>query len=115
MEFIKFKNIYLKTKIRFSIYWKDRYLCLNDNTKTTYFDRHCIYHPAWAARVLAETKPVEHVDISSSLNFVSLISAFIKVRFYDFRPAELHLSNLTTGASDILKLPFLDESINSLS
>jgi hypothetical protein len=115
MDFAKFKKLSLYPATRFSVVWKDSYPCLNDNIKTTSFDRHYIYHPAWAARVLAETKPEEHVDISSTLNFATLISAFITVRFYDFRPAELHLKNLTSGASDILKLPFPDESIKSLS
>jgi hypothetical protein len=51
---------------------------LNDATTGTGFDRHYLYHPAWAARVLARTKPAEHVDISSILHFATLISAFIR-------------------------------------
>ena len=100
---------------RFSVEWRDRYPCIDDNTKTTGFDRHYIYHPAWAARVLADTKPAEHVDISSTLNFASLVSAFVPIRFFDFRPADVRLTNLTSGSADILKLPFPDNSIDSLS
>jgi SAM-dependent methyltransferase len=115
IDFRNFQRQTIKSERKIDVLWKDRYPCLSDNTKTTYFDRHYIYHPAWAARVLAETKPLEHVDISSTLNFASLISAFIHVRFYDFRPADLQLNNLKTGESNIINLPFDDESIISLS
>lgn len=66
-------------------------------------------------RILAITKPVEHVDISSSLYFVSMVSAFIKVKFYDYRPADLQLSNLESEHADLTSLPFNNESIKSLS
>lgn len=100
---------------RLSLYWKDRYPCLYDKTSATGFDRHYVYHTAWAARVLAETKPQEHVDISSSLYFCSIVSAFIPVMFYDYRPADIHLSDLSAEAADLLALPFADRSIKSLS
>ncbi|HEX6625090.1 MAG TPA: DUF268 domain-containing protein [Pyrinomonadaceae bacterium] len=100
---------------RLPLRWGDRHPCLYDNTGGTGFDRHYVYHPAWAARVLARTKPAAHVDISSALSFSSLLSAFIPVRFYDYRPADLKLSNLTSEAADLLALPFEDDSIASLS
>jgi len=102
-------------KNRFQIRLRDQYPCLLDNTAHTGFDKHYIYHPAWAARILAQTMPSYHVDISSTLNFCSLVSAFIPVKFYDYRPAELYLKNLSTGSADILSLPFEDASIVSLS
>jgi SAM-dependent methyltransferase len=95
--------------------WDDRYPCLTDNTGVTQFEPHYTYHPAWAARVLAKTKPIEHIDISSSLSFVSCVSAFISIKFYDYRPAKLNLSNLFSDFADITKLPFADNSIESLS
>jgi len=100
---------------RFSLQWRDRYPCLDERTAVTGFDRHYLYHPAWAARVLALTKPECHVDISSSLHFCSLVSAFVPVRFFDFRPASISLSNLESGQADICALPFADGSIRSLS
>lgn len=108
--------IYNRTdKSRFQIRLRDQYPCLLDNTAYTGFDKHYIYHPAWAARILAQTMPSFHVDISSTLNFCSLVSAFIPVKFYDYRPAELYLNNLSMGSADILSLPFEDASIESLS
>jgi len=100
---------------RFLIEWKDRYPCLNDKTSATGFDRHYVYHTAWAARILAKNPPEEHVDISSSLYFCSLVSAFLKVRYFDYRPADLVLDNLISESADLLSLPFSDESIQSLS
>lgn len=100
---------------RFSIDWKDRYLCLDENSKETAFDRHYIYHPAWAARALAKISPKRHTDISSTLQFCTIVSAFVPVDFYDYRPAALQLSDLNSLEVDLVKLPFPNESINSLS
>ncbi len=115
IQFIKFKTKLKNSNNEFNVKWKDRKPILNDRTKETKFDRHYIYHPAWAARVLAETKPSIHVDISSSLHFCSIISSFINVEFFDYRPAKIELDNLSTKYADILNLPFSDKSIESLS
>lgn len=88
---------------------------INDKTILTDFDLHYIYHPAWAARILARTKPLEHTDISSTLTFSTIISAFIQTKFYDYRPANLFLENLTCTSIDLNSLPFKNNSINSLS
>jgi SAM-dependent methyltransferase len=97
------------------IRWKDRLLCLKERTSSCGFDRHYVYHTAWAARRVAERKPEYHIDISSSLYFCSLVSAFVPVRYYEFRPPELSLDNLTTHQADLFNLPFADDSIESLS
>jgi SAM-dependent methyltransferase len=98
---------------RFSFGWKTPRL--SDNTVNTEFDRHYVYHPAWAARILSQTKPALHIDISSSLYFCTLVSAFIPVKFYDYRPADIELDNLVSEAADLMALPFADASIQSLS
>jgi SAM-dependent methyltransferase len=100
---------------RFCLRWDDRYPCLGDKTQKTGFDRHYVYHPAWASRIIKQTKPEYHVDISSSLHFSSMLSAFIPVRFYDYRPVDLYLAGLECGTVDLISLPFDDGSINSLS
>jgi SAM-dependent methyltransferase len=74
-----------------------------------------VYHPAWAARILSQTKPIEHIDISSLLHFCTLVSAFIAVRFYDYRPADLSLSNLVSEHADLTDLPFESDSVASIS
>ncbi|RZL61899.1 MAG: DUF268 domain-containing protein [Pedobacter sp.] len=88
---------------------------LDDKTINTSFDPHYIYHPAWAARILSKTKPQRHVDISSTLSFSSIVSAFIPVDFYDYRPANVQLDNLYMGKADLMCLPFEDNSVSSLS
>jgi SAM-dependent methyltransferase len=114
-EFSNFKAQNLKTKSRLSVQWNDRYPCLDDKTSTTHFDRHYVFHTAWAARILADIKPEYHVDISSSLYFCSIVSAFVPVKYYDYRPADLHLDNLESGVADLLNLPFPNGSVRSLS
>lgn len=110
-----FRRLSIKAIERFPVLWSNRYPCLHDKTPATGFDRHYVYHPAWAARVLAQTKPGHHLDISSTLHFCSIVSAFIPVEFYDYRPADVQLSNLVSKSADLLALPFEDRSIESLS
>jgi SAM-dependent methyltransferase len=88
---------------------------LSDRASSTPIDRHYTYHPAWAARVLARTRPEKHVDISSIVSFSTIISAFVPVEFYDFRPAPIEIDGLLAGAADLTKLSFADDSIESLS
>jgi SAM-dependent methyltransferase len=114
-EFLTFKRLAAGKTQRFSLSWKDRLPFLNDKTTSTAFDRHYVYHTAWAARVLAETRPASHVDISSFLYFSTMVSAFVPVRFYDYRPADVRLSGLTSEPADLQALPFEDGSVGSLS
>ncbi len=88
---------------------------LHEMANLQYFDRHYVYHPAWAARKVKQIQPEFHVDISSTLHFCSIVSAFIPVKFYDYRPADLRLSNLESLQADLMKLPFPDNSVSSIS
>jgi len=104
-----------QTNKRFTLDKKDVQLYVKDATNQTHFDRHYIYHPAWATRIIVAAKTTLHVDISSTLHFCSMLSAIVPVRFYDYRPAALVLSGLTCDAADLTALPFEDHSIPSLS
>lgn len=114
-DFLEFQKQSVNPPVRFALDWAGRHPCLDDNTEGTGFDWHYVFHTAWAARVVAETKPALHVDISSSLYFCSIVSAFVPVDFYDYRPAELNLSGLVSRRADLMALPFADSSIGSLS
>ncbi|MEM8901126.1 MAG: DUF268 domain-containing protein [Bacteroidota bacterium] len=103
------------TTSRFDLDERNNLYLIHDKTATTPYERHYVYHPAWAARVLARTKPAVHVDISSTIKFATVVSAFIPVDYYDYRPANLHLSDLNSKAADLLDLPFDDNAISSLS
>jgi hypothetical protein len=93
----------------------EKFFIQNEDTSTTAFDRHYIYHTAWASRILKTTHPEKHIDIASSLFFCTIASAFVPIEFYDFRPADVQLTNLKMGKADLLSLPFKDNSIRSLS
>jgi SAM-dependent methyltransferase len=88
---------------------------MDDATPKTGFDEHYVYHTGWAARILRETKPDAHVDVGSSLMFVSIASAIVPIDHYDYRPPDLRLDNVKVGAADLRSLPFADQSIGSLS
>jgi SAM-dependent methyltransferase len=113
-EYCTFKNL-SGVDSRFRQEWKDRYPRIYDKTSATGFDRHYIYHPAWAARIVAQNMPAFHVDISSTLHFCTIVSAFVPVKFYDYRPADIQLPGLDSEAADLLSLPFANDSIISLS
>lgn len=114
-DYIRFKQVLRDRNNRFTMNWRDFSSHIGDKTKTTGFDRHYLYHVAWAARKVKEINPALHVDVASSLYFCSLVSSFIPVKFYDYRPPKLELPNLTIHKGDLLKLPFKDGEIKSLS
>jgi SAM-dependent methyltransferase len=114
-EFLRFRKLSKARGRSHEARWSDRYPCLDDRTGVSGFDAHYIYHTAWATRALSRLRPAEHVDISSSLYFVAIASAYVPIRFYDYRPAALRLSNLSSETADVLQLPFPDGSVNSLS
>lgn len=74
---------------------------LNAATGETNFDAHYICHPAWAARKIKAHQPEKHIDIGAKLDFATLLSAFIPVEFYDYRPASILLSDLSCGRADL--------------
>ena len=88
---------------------------LDDKTSTMGFDAHYVYHTGWAARVLKETSPKEHIDISSSIMFCSIASAFIPITHYDYRKPNLKIQGLECGSEDLCNLSFSDHSVRSIS
>lgn len=112
LNYVFFKQL---ADSRFIIDWSDRYICHEDKTLKTGFDFHYVFHTSWAARTLARINPRKHIDISSSIYFNSIVSAFIPIDFYDYRPAILPLSDLTSKSADLMNLPFKTNSIPSIS
>ncbi len=112
-EYLEFRN--KDTKKRFPVPFLSSMPILFENTPFTRFDAHYVYHTAWAARKVKEIGAASHTDISSSLYFSSIVSAFMPIKFYDFRPAKLNLSGLTSNTADLTRLHFEDDSVQSLS
>ena len=78
-------------------------------------ERAYVYQSAWLARALAASRPARHVDISASVCFAAIASAFLPVDFYEFDPLGLSVPNLRTGILDFDPLPFRDGSLASIS
>ena len=114
-EFGQFAKLHRAQRPELPLSWRERWPRLNDRTEHLPFDAHYIYHTAWAARVLAATRPSRHVDISSLAYFSTLCSAFVPIEFYDYRPAGIVLPNLSCGAADLSGLHFSDQSLASVS
>lgn len=114
-DFFYFKGQNKSSPREFKMSWNDIYPCLNDDTLKSTFDAHYVYHVSWATRVLRKINPIKHIDISSSIYFSSIVSAFYPIEFFDYRPIELSLSNYTSKFADLLDLPFDSASITSLS
>lgn len=114
-EFSEFRRLSENRPERFPIQWKARVPCLDDWTTVTPFDPHYTYHPAWAARIIAETRPAKHVDIGSTLHFSTIVSAIVPVEFYDYRPAKISLDNLVCKRGNLTELEFGDHTVMSLS
>jgi len=110
-----FRQLKEVDKNRFILQWEERRIIKGENTPNTNFDAHYLYHPAWAARVIRNINPEIHYDISSTIKFSTMLSAFIPVKFYDYRPAEIRLSNFESGFADLINLPFESNSIHSIS
>lgn len=111
---------YKKQNKRFKIPFMEIWPITCDKTEYTNFDGHYTYHPAWAIRKVLDIKKEKniqkHVDFSSFLGFCANLSAYLPVEFYDYRPAELTLSNLKSGHADLTNLKdFEDNSVESLS
>ena len=114
-DYVEFLDKQKATLARFAIDAADFHPCPGDATSQSTFDRHYVYHTAWAARVLRQQGVAAHVDISSLVYFSTILSAFIPVKFYEYRPASLILSDFSLEHQDLMGLTFESGSIPSLS
>lgn len=100
---------------RFKLSWEQRLPILHEDTSTTGFDSHYVYHTSWAARLLWQNRPAMHHDFASDIRFATIVSAFVPMVFYDYRPLVVELSDLRCERADLLKLEIDSESVRSLS
>ncbi|MDA9958166.1 DUF268 domain-containing protein [Alphaproteobacteria bacterium] len=110
--YIAYKKLCKRNQIAIDIGIFPRVL---DKTFETSYDGHYVYHTSWAARCLKKINPKVHYDISSSLFFCGIVSSFIPIKFFDYRPARLSLSDLSSEFGDLLSLSLGDNSLESIS
>ncbi len=83
--------------------------------KSHTFDKHYVYMDRWAFKEILQTKPAEHVDVGSSIRFLSMATTVTHVKFVDIRPINLDFSNFECITGSVLQMPFSNDSVNSLS
>ncbi len=133
-------NIYSQTISKLPFVWhklpgefyyyfstRSRYIALKDaherlesrpilNQRDSFsFDSHYTYQAAWAMRRIQALQPEMLVDISSDIRFITMISAVTPVVYTEYRANNLRLDNIISLQSDILHLPFEDQSLPAVS
>jgi len=111
VQFFKYKKMNKSERVRII----DTYPCLIDRVSHTPFDPHYFYQAAWLARCLSEAPTELHIDVGSSINMLSVLSAFQSTIFVDYRPLMTQLKGLQCVAGTVTNLPFSDLSVKSLS
>jgi SAM-dependent methyltransferase len=91
------------------------YPCLTDRTATTPLEPTYFLQDSWAAGRIFAMKPEHHYDVGSSVKTIGIISQFVPTTMIDIRPIEIELKNLYFKEGSIVKLPFPDNAIASLS
>ena len=111
-EFYFFKAQLLKRGSQIEL---KKFPILRDYRPSHEIDYHYTYHPAWALRKVLKIAPQTHIDFASKLDFSLSLSAFLPVVYHDFRKVNLRFSNFKSVASNLMSLPFENNSIESLS
>ncbi len=88
---------------------------ISDKSAKTPFEKQYIYHIGWAARCIQQIAPKKHTDFGSLLHFSVIVSAFVPVNFYDYRPAEISLPNLSSEFGNLVDIKIADNSLESVS
>jgi hypothetical protein len=88
---------------------------LDRSPETHTFDRHYVYMDRWAFKHLLNDHPIKHVDVGSSIRFLSFASTVVPVDFVDIRPIQVDFDNFKCISGSILAMPYADNSVSSLS
>lgn len=89
--------------------------CISDRSTATPFDPQYFHQSIWAGKLIAQRSPALHVDIGSDHRMVGMLSCFASVVFVDIRPLEVSVEGLSCLAGSILNIPFMTDSLPSLS
>jgi SAM-dependent methyltransferase len=91
------------------------YPILSDRTTSTPLDPTYFYQDAWCAAKIFQNKPTHHYDVASNASAIGIVSQFVPVTMIDIRPLPVSLKGLTFKTGDVLRMPFADNSLESLS
>ncbi len=100
---------------KFKIWLNSLYPCLIDRTINTPLDYVYIYQDSWAAGKIININPKEHHDIGSKVEMVGIISQCTPTTMVDIRRVDINLPWLDFIEWSILKLPFENYTIESIS
>lgn len=115
-EYIRFFNDWRRYRAAGGVaYLKDFFPCLADRTQETPIDPQYFYQAVWGFSKILPQMPDIHVDVGSDVKFVGMLSAAVKVEFVDIRPLPVQLANLVCRQGTVLKLPYPDASVKSIS
>ncbi len=113
-----FKDLarYKKMNNAENIEFVNMYPRLRDKTETSNpTDWHYFYQGQWAFKLIKNSGAAQHVDVGSAIDFIGYLTTIIKVVFIDIRPFVIKMDNIESKPGTILKMPFDDSSIKSLS
>ncbi len=97
------------------IFNENLYPILHEKVRYTPFDAHYFYQQLWTFERILRRRPKRHVDIGSTYSMSGYISKITNAVFVDIRPIQTSLKNLKIVEGDLVRLPFADNSIDSLS
>lgn len=112
-DLVMYKRLLAKSAVKTSVYLFPQIFDKDPGAHT--FDKHYVYMDRWAFRYLLQSRPAEHVDVGSSIRFLSMASTVTKLKFVDIRPIKTDFDNFECTAGSILQMPFADNSVASLS
>ncbi len=114
-RFLKDILSYKRKQPESSIKIQNLYPIFSDRLSITPFDAHYFFQGIWLLKHLLKNKPTKHIDVGSKYELSGYISLITKSEFVDIRPINTHLKNLSVVRGDILHLPYLNNSLLSVS
>lgn len=95
--------------------FRDGFPMLFDASGHTGLDAHYFFQGIWAARKIQSHEPAMHVDVGSLVLYMGIVSTTTPVVFVDIRPVFVDLANFFSVSGSVLRLPFANRAVNSLS
>lgn len=112
-DIFKYKKLLKINSNQDSLYYFPQIFDKDSSSHT--FDKHYVYMDRWAFKHLLESKPEQHVDVGSSIRFLSMATIVTQVKFVDIRPIKVDFENFECITGSVLQMPFADSSVASLS